>query len=167
MSHLLADPDFNLTRVVTNKASVVLHWRTPEQTGFVSEQQMSSDTRGHNLPEELGRALRQRNTESATRTEAHLAVTAFYSNLTFTAGIVVADLTERMGVRGLMGAFVEAHPDARGWVVAHLPGYSAGGERAIVRAHVGPTSHGATVTALLELRDGRWVVEWYSIAQYV
>lgn len=165
--HLCADPDFNLTRVSTNEATVVLHWRTPEKTGFLNEQQMTQDTRGRALPKELGHALRRRNAEPAARPEDHAAVTAFYTNLSLTAGIVVADLNERMGARGLMGAFAEAHSNALGWVVAYLPGYSVGGEQAVVRALIGPTSHGASVTALVERRGNRWQVVWSEMACYL
>ncbi len=167
LRHLRVDPDFNLTRVPTNEATVVLRWRTPEKTGFLNEEQMTLETRGHALPKELGHALRRRNTEPTARPEDHAAVTAFYTNLFLNAGIVVADLSERMGVRGLMGAFAEAHPEALGWVVAYLPGYSDGGEQAVVRARIGPTSHGASVTALLERRGNRWLVVWSEMAYYL
>ena len=59
-----------------------------------------------------------------------------------------------------------AHPKARGWVHAYLPGYSKDGSRAIVRAGVGPSAHGATLTALLEKRGDKWVVKWHYIAFY-
>jgi hypothetical protein len=165
--HLRTDRHFNLTRVSTNEATVVLDWRTPEKTGCLNEQQMTQDTPGHALPKELGHALRRRNTEPTARPGEYTAVTAFYTNLSLTAGIVVADLTGRTGLRGLMGAFAEAHPEALGWVEAYLPGYSVGGELAVVRAHIGPTSHGAMVTALLERHGNRWQVVWHRIAFYL
>jgi hypothetical protein len=44
------------------------------------------------------------------------------------------------------------------------PGYSADVRSSVVRAFVGPTPHGATITCELSLRDGAWVVvnNWFS-----
>ena len=76
-------------------------------------------------------------------------------------------LTEVWSQRRSYGSFSAAHPKACGWAEAYLPGYSKDGLRAIVRAGVGPSAHGAVVTALLEKIDGRWVVKWHHIASYV
>ncbi len=148
--HLLADPKFDMTRVPTNGAAVVLHVRTPEKTGFLQSHQMKSDIGGHSLPGDA----------------TYEAVVASFTNLTFRVGIVVADLTDKWGGRRFYRAFEDAHPKARGWVQAYLPGYSNDGARAVVRAGVGPSAHGAMVTALLEKSGDRWLVKWHYIAWY-
>ncbi len=95
------------------------------------------------------------------------AVAASYTKLTFAAGIVVTDLTETWKGRRSFASFADAHPKARGWLEAYLPGYSADGNRAVVRAGVGPWAHAAMLTAVLEKRGGKWVVVWYNVARFV
>ena len=164
--HLLADPKFDMTRVPTNGAAIVLHVRTPEKTGFLQSHQMKSDIGGHSLPGDAERDLRHRNSQPDAKPDTYEAVVASFTNLTFGAGIVVADLTDKWGGRRFYRAFEEAHPKARGWVQAYLPGYSNDGARAVVRAGVGPSAHGAIVTALLEKSGDRWLVKWHYIAWY-
>jgi hypothetical protein len=165
--HLLADPEFEMTRVPTNGAVIVLHTRTPEKTGFLMTHQIRSDIGSHTLPSDVEEDLRRRNTPSDTKPDTYDAVTAFYTNLTFSAPIVVADLTDKTGGRRSYRAFEEAHPKARGFARAYLPGYSKDSTRAVVRVGVGPSPHGAMVTALLEKRGDKWVVKWHHIAWYV
>jgi hypothetical protein len=165
--HLVADPEFDMTRVTTNGAVIVLHMRTPEKTGLLMSPQIHSDIGSHELPSDVEEDLRRRNTPPNAKPETYDAVIAFYTNLTFAAGIVVADLTDKTRGRRSSGAFEEAHPKARGYARAYLPGYSKDGTRAVVRTGVGPSAHGAMVTALLEKRDGKWVVKWHHIAWYV
>jgi hypothetical protein len=165
--HLLADTNFDMTRASTNGAVIVLHTRTPEKTGFLTSDQVRSDIGSHTLPSDAERDLRRRNTLPDAKPDTYDAITAFYTNLTFAAPIVVADLTDKTGGRRSYGAFEEAHPKARGFVRAYLPGYSKDGTRAVVRAGVGPSAHGAMVTALLEKSGDKWVVKWHHIAWYV
>ena len=47
-------------------------------------------------------------------------------------------------------SFWESYPNARGFVRAYLPGYSEDANQALVRAGVGPSAHGAMLTALME-----------------
>lgn len=164
--HLLADPEFDMARVHTNRAVIVLHARTPKKTGFLTPDQMRSDIGRHTLPGDAERDLRRRNSLPGTKPDTYEAVAAFFTNLTFGAGIVVADLTDKMGDRYSYGAFADANPKARGWVEAYLPGYSKDGTRAVVRAGVGPSAHGAMVTALLVKKGDKWAVKWYDIAFY-
>jgi hypothetical protein len=162
---LLADSEFDMTRVPTNRAVIVLHARTPEKTGFLQSHQIRSDIDNHTLPSGAERDLRKRNTPPNTKPDTDDAVAATFTNLTFRSGIVVADLTDKMG-GPRFAAFEKAHPTARGWVEAFLPGYSPDGKRAVVRALVGPWAHGASVTALLEKTGDKWVVKWHYIARY-
>ncbi len=166
MLHLLADAKFDMTRVSTNGGLVVLHARTPEGTGYLMSQQMRIDIGSHTLPSDVEGDLRRRNTPPDAKPDTYDAVTAFYTNLTFAAGITVADLSDKWGGPRFYGAFEKAYPKARGWLEAYLPGYSTDGTRAVVRAGAGPSPHGAMVTALLEKRDGKWVVKWHHIAWY-
>ena len=166
LSHLLTDPEFDLARVHTNGAVIVLHARTPQKTGFLTPDQMRSDIGGHTLPSDAERDLRRRNSRPDMKPDTYEAATAFFTNLTFGAGIVVADLTDKKGGRLFYRSFEDANPKARGWVEAYLPGYSKDGVRAVVRAGVGPSAHGAMVTALLEKSGDKWVVKWHHIARY-
>ena len=143
--HLLADPEFDMTRVPTNGAVIVLHKRTPEKTGFLMSHQIRSDIDSRTLPSDVQEDLRRRNTPPNAKPDTYDATTAFYTNLTFSAPIVVADLTDKTGGRWSYRAFEEAHPKARGFARAYLPGYSKDGTRAVVRAGVGPSPHGAMV----------------------
>src|SRR6185436_6720103 len=59
--HLVSDSKFDMTRVSTNGATIILHARTPEKTGFIQPPQMRSDTRGHKLPSDAEQDLRRRN----------------------------------------------------------------------------------------------------------
>ena len=63
-------------------------------------------------------------------------------------------------------SFEDAHPKARGWLEAYLPGYSKDGTRAVVRAGVGPWAHAAMLTAVLEKRGDKWTVVWYYVARF-
>ncbi|MCD6049653.1 MAG: hypothetical protein K0Q55_1056 [Verrucomicrobia bacterium] len=163
--HLLADSKFNLTKVSTNGTTIILHTRTPEKTGFLMSGQIRGDIGNHTLPGDVEKNLRQRNTPPGAKPDTYEAVPAFYTNLTFAAGITVADLTGQMGSL-FFGAFEKAHPHARGYVKAYLPGYSKDGTLAVVRMNVGPSAHGGMVTALLEKRGDKWVVQWHHLARY-
>ena len=160
--HLLADPTFDMTRVSTNGATIVLHTRTPEKTGFIQSHQMRIDIGDHTLPSDVERDLQRRNSKPGT----YDAIEASFADLKFAPGIVVADLTDKRAGRRASRAFEETHPKARGWLEAYLPGYSKDGSRAVVRGGTGPSAHGAMVTALLEQSGDKWVVKWHFLAWY-
>jgi hypothetical protein len=164
--HLLADSEFDMTRAPTNQKSIVLHTRTPEKTGFLMSHQIRSDIRGRTLPSDAEADLRTRNTPSK-REAGDDSVMASYTNLTFQPIIVLADLTEiwKEG-RRRAAAFEKAYPQAKGWLDSYLPGYSRDGTRAVVRAGVGPSAHGAMLTAVLEKTGDKWLVKWYQISRY-
>ncbi len=165
--HLLADQKFDMAKVLTNGAVIVLHARTPEKTGFLKSHQIRSDIGNRTLPADAERDLQQRNSPSDATPDMYDAVTASFTNLTFSSeGIAVVDLTRVLSQRRSPGAFEITQPKARGWVQAYLPGYSKDGTRAVVRAGVGPSAHGAMVTALLEKTGDRWVVKWHHITWY-
>lgn len=164
--HLLADPKLDLTGVPTNGATIVLHTRTPENTGFLMSGQIHSDIGDRRLPDDAERDLRRRNT-AAVKPNSYDSVTAFYTNIAFAGGIVVTNLSELWQGRRSFRSFEDAHARARGWLEAYLPGYSKDGTHAVVRAGVGPWAHSAMLTAVLEKRGDKWVVKWYHISFYV
>jgi hypothetical protein len=172
--HLLHDPKFEMTRVPTNEwvivPVIVLHDRTPEKTGYLRREQMRSDTRNHTLPSEAEEDLRQRNSPADAKPDNYDCVTAYYTNLTLRSRIVIADLSKIASAaarpRSSDLALQRAYPNARGFVYAYLPGYSKDAKQAIVRAGVGPSAHGAMLTALLEKNGEKWTVKWYHVARY-
>ena len=164
--HLLADTQFDMARVSTNGATIVLHPRTPEKTGFLMSHQIRSDIGSRSLPSGAENDLRRRNTPGDAKPDRYDSVMAFYTNLTFATGIVVADPRETLRQRPSPLSFEQAHPKARAWLEAYLPGYSEDGSRAVLRAGVGPWAHAAMLTAVLEKSGGKWVVKWYHISRY-
>jgi len=164
--HLLGDTHFDMTRVSTNGASILLHANTPEKTGFLMPHQIHSEIGGRSLPSDAETDMRRRNTPVDAKSDAFGSARASYTNLTFAAGIVVTDLTETWKPQRSFRSFEDAHPKARGWLEAYLPGYSKDGTRAVVRAGVGPWAHAAMLTAVLEKRGDKWVVVWYHVARF-
>jgi hypothetical protein len=164
--HLLSDSKFDMTRVSTNGAIVVLHTRTPQKTGFLMSHQIRAEIGNRELPSDAELDMRRRNTPPDAKPDAYDAIAAFYTNLTFAAGIVVTNLTETWQGRRSFTSFEAANPKARGWLEAYLPGYSADGTRAVIRAGVGPWAHAAMLTAVLEKRGDKWTVVWYYVARF-
>jgi hypothetical protein len=167
MLHLLADTNFDMTEVASNGIRIVLHARTPEKTGFLTSAQIRGDLGSRRLPADAVSDLRSRNTPADTKPDTYDSVAAYYTNLTFATGIIVADLTKTWEQVLPFRSFKEAYPKSRGWLESYLPGYSKDGTRAVIRAGVGPWAHAAMLTALLEKVDGKWVVKWYDIALYM
>jgi|SRR5579864_1722190 len=52
------------------------------------------------------------------------------------------------------------------WVEFYWPSYSTSGRTALVRAHFGPTPHGAVFTCLVTLEGMKWVVKWSEISYF-
>ncbi len=138
---------------------IVLHSRTPEKNGFILKHRMRQDMGDHRLPGDADQNLRQRNCLPGGRYDS---IAAPFADLKFAAGITVADLGANRGNI----SFEEAHPNAHGWVEAYLPGYSKDGSLAVVRALVGPSPHGAVVTALLEKNGDKWTVKWHQLSYF-
>lgn len=117
--HLMSDPKLDLTRVPTNGATIVLHVRTPEKTGFLMSGQIRSDLGNRTLPDDTEGDLRPRNTPADAKAGPFDTVTAFYTNLAFAAGIVVTNLSEIRQQGRSFRSFEDAHPRARGWLEAY------------------------------------------------
>jgi len=165
--HLLSDPKFDMTRIATNGATIVLHWRAPEKTGFLRSDQIRTEIKDRAWPGDAESDLRRRNTPAEARPDTYDSVATYYTNLTFAPGIVVTNLAEIEKPGRSFLSFEKAHPNARGWLEAYLPGYSNDGTRAVVRAAVGPWAHAAMLTAVLEKRGDKWAVVWYHVARFV
>lgn len=167
LTHLCADVAFDLTKVSTNEAQILLHYRTPEKTGFLMPGQIQSDLGTNSLPSDVEENLRKRNGLTAENPGEYDAIAGLFGNVKFSPAIVVTNLQNwRLDRERLKNNFAKIFPKARGWVEAYLPGYSNDGNIAVVRAMVGPWAHAASLTALLEKRDNRWVVKWYKISYY-
>ena len=169
--HLLADRGADLLKfhhtAFANRATIVLHNHSPDYTGFLETNQIVCDIHPRTLPGEAERDLRQRNTPARSRARQRDSAAAPYTNLVFAPQILVTDLSRySSGDWEWLKSFIEANPDAHGLFFAYLPGYTQDNNAAAVRALVGPSSHGATLTALLKKRDNKWVVEWYRFAFY-
>lgn len=150
-----------------NQINIVLDERSPLKTGFLSSDQIRSDIGKRTLPSEAVSDLRQRNTAADAKPDTHDSVKASYADLKFEARIVVSNLAEiREKSINKFRFFEDAYPKARGWLGSYLPGYSKEGNEAIVRAGVGPSAHGAMITAVLEKSGDKWVVKWYHISRY-
>ncbi|HUS35628.1 MAG TPA: hypothetical protein VM680_09785 [Verrucomicrobiae bacterium] len=155
-----------MTKVATNGATIVLHTRTPEKIGFLGHEQIQGELDGRKLPRDAETDLRRRNTPQGSKPDSYDAVPVSYTNLTFSAGIVVTNLNEMMEGRRRFRSFEKAQPNARGWLEAYLPGYSKDGNVAVVRAGAGPWAHAAMLTAVLEKRGTEWKVKWYDVARF-
>jgi len=161
--HLVADPGFVMPGAARDGRSIVLSSRSATGTGMIESYQMRSDVGSAlTIPDDLEKDLLRRN---ATSQGSSVVVSFGGSNLD--SRITVADLTtgEPPAIER-RPPFSERFPQARGWVEPWLPGYSKDGRRAIIRAWVGPSPHGASVTVLLERSGRSWVVRWSRIAHY-
>jgi hypothetical protein len=85
--HLLSDPKFDVTRVSTNGASIVLDVRTPEKTGFLMPHQIRAEIGSRKLPSDAESDMRRRNTPADAKPDTYDSVTAYYTNLSFAAGM--------------------------------------------------------------------------------
>jgi len=160
---LLIDSDFNMTRVTTNRTSIVLNVCTPEKTGMIRPEQMEHDVgEEHSIPKGVQRDLLRRNEKPGT----YDSQLASFAGLKFDQRIVVTNVTAVLEGDRFGQAFEQAYPAARAWVEAWLPGYSKDGTRALVRAWIGPSDHGAVVTALLEKKGDKWRIRWQHLARF-
>jgi hypothetical protein len=92
--NLLSDPNFDMTRVPVKGATIVLHTRTPEKTGFLMPHQIRAEIGSRKLPGDAGSDMRRRNTPTGEKPDTYDSVTATYTNLAFAHGIVVTNLAE-------------------------------------------------------------------------
>src|ERR1051326_5172191 len=72
--HLLADTEFDVTRVSTNGATIILLTSTPEKTGFLLSHQIRSEIGSRRLPSDAENDLRRRNTPLDAKSDTYDAV---------------------------------------------------------------------------------------------
>ena len=160
--NLLADKEFP-PAVTADKPLVVLHRRTPEYVQpIVSVSQVSFDTGSRALPKEAWDDLIQRNVIRLNKYSREI----HYEGLTFDPKIQVGNAFPEPEPPLQGKTFEEAFPQARAWVDAWVPGYSKDGKTAVVRANFGPAGKVATLTAILSLQGGKWLVIWRKFSVY-
>lgn len=144
--------------------TILMHPSTPKgSTIYLSHSQIAGDLHDFTLSQDIEEHLRHRNTSVKSKRGRDESVETTYTGLKFAPEIVVTDLTEIWKA----GVFLaDTHPDALCWIEHYLPGYSSDGNEAVVRSLIGPTAHGATITASLVKSNNKWVVKWFRIAVY-
>jgi hypothetical protein len=158
---------FDLTKVSTNDAQILLHFRTPEGNGFLMPGQIRSDLRTNSLPIDAEDNLRKRNGLNVENPGDYETVAALFGNVKFSPAVLVTNIHHwRLDREFLKSDFNKVFPNARGWLEVYLPGYSNDSNLAVVRAMVGPWAHAASLTALMEKRENGWVVKWFKISRY-
>jgi len=168
--HLLSDPRFVFSGVSTSQSTILLHASTPESVGDLQPETMRINIVGdYTLPDDALLDLRRRNPpRKASPGDTNAPVAAYFTNLTFSPGIIVTNLSSDL--RTDRRSIVEmqfAYPKARGWVEANLPGYSNDGSSAVVNAYIGPSAHGASLIAFLKKSGDKWTVKWVHFNFYV
>jgi len=154
LKHFLKDDGQDLKFVSSDGDQVVLHIRNPEKNGILD--QTEGDIRDRKLDAELLAGLKERNT--GVNYDSSLFS---FKDFRLDPRVVIAD------VEGMTAKFHHVHRRAKAHFTAFAPGYSRDGSRAVVRAWIGPSPHGATITYRLDLRDGVWQVAWRELAIYV
>src|SRR4051812_37715158 len=141
--HILPKPEFDLAGVGP-KGTIVIDTQTPAGNRLFKADVMSSARDigpGHSVPKDVQRNAMQRNGD----------LPASFSKLKFDPRITLTTLPRSHGRgKGDTQWFQRGNPNARAWLHAWLPGYSTDGTQAIVRAWIGPSAHGALLTAMLE-----------------
>jgi hypothetical protein len=152
---LLPNPQFDLAGLGATGGTMVLDFRTPGGNRLFQPDVMWRPRDigpGHAIPKDVQYDAARRNGD----------VPASFSSLKFDARIILTELPRSSGrSRGDPQWFQHAWPNGRAWVHAWLPGYSTDGNQAIVRGWIGPSAHGALLTAFLAKNGGSWAVEWY------
>jgi hypothetical protein len=152
--HILSKPEFDLAGVGP-KGTIVIDTQTPGGNRLFRADVMSSARDigpGHSVPKDVQTNAMQRNGD----------LLASFSKLRFDPRITLTMLPRSHGRgNGDTQWFQHGNPNGRAWLHAWLPGYSTDGTQAIVRAWIGPSAHGALLTAMLEKKGGKWSVEWY------
>jgi len=152
--HLLPKSEFDLAGVGPN-GTIILDSQTPGGDRLFKPDVMSRPRDigpGHAVPTDVQADALRRNGD----------VPASFDHLKFDPRITLARLPRSRGRgNGDSQWFQHKWPNGRAWLHAWLPGYSTDGTRAIVRGWIGPSDHGALLTAFMTKNGGKWSVEWY------
>lgn len=166
--YLLRDPEFRMTMTSVSgsadarELNVVLHCR---KLGGISFELASEDWLGDSAPagfvsEDTRSDLTRRN----PRPKGHDQPS--FQHWILDRRVVMAEVSGMPAGLGSRRAFENAHPKAKGWFAAYLPGYSSDGARALVHAWIGPSEHGACMTAFLAFVGDHWEVKWRRFVYY-
>lgn len=147
----LADHEFS-SRAST---SVLLKRLSPEKVGMVMQDQVNQYLRDHRVPEEMVRALYERNNDRAGKEFA--AIRCDFGAISFDKKIQV--------VEELPSGWVDTKTER--WMESYAPAYSSDRNTAVVRTWIGPTAHGAIATYLLRREDDAWRVDWREFTFFV
>ena len=154
--HFLADHQKDAWTLDGAEAKVLLHIRNPEKTGILD--QTEGDIGDRKLDPELLQALRDRNAGSGWN-----ATPFSYKKFRLDKRVTIKDIWA--GQKDSLDSW-DRSKGYKGYFEAYAPGFSKNGQRAVVRAWVGPSPHGGTVTYALELRNDEWTVLWREYAFY-
>ena len=154
MLHFLQDKGKDIYFVNREGDQVVLQIKHPEGTGILN--QTEGDIHDRKLDSELLSNLLERNNRIPFETPKFS-----YKDFRLDKSVVIADVDD------LEGKFHHVYRRAMAYFQAFVPGYSQDGQRAVFRAWIGPSPHGATITYRLDLVNGAWKVAWREIAIYV
>lgn len=159
---VVADKDFPAPPS-PDKAVIVLHERNPQSVGpLINAAEVSYETGQKDLPKDAWDDLVRRNVVRQNPNSRPIS----YEGLKFDPKIQVGNAFPGPEPPFIGKTFEEVYPTARGWVNAWVPGFSKDGRTAIVRAEIGPSTHMATLTAILQQVGGKWSVTWRRYSVY-
>ena len=176
LSHLAADAEFEPGNAFITGRRLILHSSTLGGSAYVRRDQVGADSREGNLPQDALRDLERRNNgplvqvSGMTFSSVRRAGAALGAWSPTSPNVTLEDL-DRFPTKPRSFVFEEAlkkaHPEAKAYVRAALPGYSADRRQAVVRLAFGPSAHGAMATYLLT-KDaaGSWTVTWRKFCYY-
>jgi hypothetical protein len=161
LTHFLADHAKDAWTLGRRSGRVLLHLRNPDKMGILD--QTAGDIGKRKLAPGLLDALLKRN-----RGKGWDSIPFSFQKFQLDPRVEIKDmeLNRPLKPSGRLGQF-EMYEEYKGVFRAFAPGYSKDGQKAVVRAWVGPSAHGATVTYALELKNGKWTVLWREFSFYV
>ncbi|MFZ4508167.1 MAG: hypothetical protein ACOYON_10790 [Fimbriimonas sp.] len=135
--------------------------KSPGKMGMLYQDQFESEFGKKGPPPALVRALYERN---KGRKDPDAKVTDF-SKMRLDKRIVLGEFS--LGFRNKTDANAKLESRAKGVFQCYAPGYSEDKKTALVRAWVGPSSHGAMATYVLERSANGWVIKWRQFSFFV
>lgn len=143
-----------------NEPILYVHMRNPDKIGILD--QTDADVRGRKIPSGLVQKLIERN--RATGYDAKLfSLEKFHLD----KRVKVVNVDQMLHSERSALPNYQAFEKSKGFFNCFAPAYSDDGTFAVVRAWVGPSYHGGTVTYLLKRQGDNWVVQWREFTMYV
>ncbi len=154
---------------------VLLHERNPAMFGILDQTELDVHKRrihkgllknliDRNRAEKVDLAGRRRSPEEIRR--AYRSAPFSFEKFRLDLRVRIVDVDKVRGDGPFQKDSSGGFDGVKGYFKSFAPGYSADGNTAIVRAWVGPSPHGATVTYLLRKKGENWVVVWREFAFY-